>query len=266
MRPVSDIFSEICEGESSGSPSLCHITPVQRKIITAFYDKNLKDALDEGVPSEKQSLKFAIQDGIWSSEKENQIEDIRKNYNTMLRARPKYAEDEEYLKESDKTLASYEALLQPLYLERERITADSAEKIARDAALMKEIEISFKLSPDEDINEFISLFYDWRITHNDISFLCIEPFFIDLFSIVEKDEFNFFQVAACRMTENQLSLLKTGRYYHDIYKILNGEVSKLKTPEEWQNAALLKINEKKTENHAKTSPNQLMNGLPKVKK
>lgn len=272
MKKASKVYSEICSGVSrrgsNGPLLLYHITPVQREMINEYYHEVYEEAVRQGVPDEKECLKAAIRDGLWKESYFKDIETLKRNYNLMLKKKYEHASDENEIKQRNEILMEYKAKLEELFSLKERILDLSAESIARRAMLMKEIEVSFRCSEEDDIEDYVEAFEELHITHEDIEQVCIRPFFIETFAIIEKDEFNFFQRPAYKLTENQRLLLRYGRHFYEIYKTLDGNVENLKTPQEWIDAAIIKVNSEKTkaQNPRGQDPNQMFNNLHHKKK
>ena len=200
-------------------------------------DKKQEDyfflAQEKGLKSEKEALKFIIEEGLWSDEKEKELKEAAKKLETLRMTKDKLIIE----KQVDSLLKEIKPLEDEVYLlshERVEHIGLTAEMFASkkvneftiqqsffsDRGLDKTFysEEEFDLLEQEEVSECMSLFAEM---HEDFSgeqmkLIAICPFFMNNFYLCGDNAADFFRKPIVGLSNFQMSLLSSGRYYKNL--------------------------------------------------
>lgn len=105
-------------------------TPKEKAIAASIYQKEYKDAILTGLPTEEQLLENYVEIGKWNPEKDVQIEGIKKDIQTLKRGLLDLLFKVNDLERVRELLRRAENKLLELLMERNKLLANSAENYA----------------------------------------------------------------------------------------------------------------------------------------
>jgi hypothetical protein len=247
-------FVDICNSYSIGKwrdldVYIRHMSHKDHLLHDDMKERFYKEAIAKGLPSEEEKIKFLINKGLWSNERENEIarqelfvrssEDGRKHLNipSLLEKHNKMIE-----KELEK--------LHKMYFEKANLIGLTAEGHANrkieDHYLLcntfdsKNLDHSlFSNDEFDDLSDFdvseLNDVYTKSIAHcsdSNIRLLAVQDFYQHYYGLCKDNLQSFFGKPICELTYFQISLGNHSRYFRNIME--NNDLSHL-SPEKREN-------------------------------
>ena len=223
-------FSEKRLKSSKKKIYLKHLNEIDNGEVDKKRDDYFFIAQEKGLRSEKEALKFVIEQELWSEEKENRLKEAQERLKTLVLTKEKLVikKQVDSLQEDIKPLEDEIYLLTHERIESIGLTAEmfSSKKVNEftvqrsffnDKELAKPFysEEEFDLLEQEEINECLSLFAEMHedLSDEQMKLIAICPFFMNIFYLCGEDASNFFRKPIVELTSFQVSLLSSGRYY-----------------------------------------------------
>ncbi|MAH46185.1 hypothetical protein CMI37_10160 [Candidatus Pacearchaeota archaeon] len=226
-------FSEKRLRSSKKKVYIKHLNEIDNGESGKKYDDHFFLAQKKGLKSEKDALKFIIEQDLWSEEKENKLKEKAERLKTL-----KYTKQKLIIKKQvDELIKEIDPIEKEVYLlsheraENIGLTAEvfASKKINEfiiqqsffsDKDLSKAFysEEEFDLLEQEDIDECLLLFAEINSDFSDeqIRLIAICPFFMNSFYLCGESTVDFFRKAVIELTNYQVSLLSSGRYFKNL--------------------------------------------------
>ena len=226
-------FSEKRLKSSKKKVYIKHLNEIDNGESGKKYDDHFFLAQKKGLKSEKEALKFIIEQDLWSEETESRVNEKKERLKTLVATKGKLI----IKKQVDELVKEIEPVEKEVYLlaheraESIGLTAEiyASKKINEfiiqqsffsDKNLSKEFfsEEEFDLLDQEDIDECLLLFAEINAGFSDdqIRLIAICPFFMNSFYLCGENTTDFFRKAVIELTNYQTSLLSSGRYFKNL--------------------------------------------------
>ena len=207
------------------------------EIDSGESDKKQEDyfflAQEKGLKSEEGALEFAIEQDLWSKEKEEELERSKERLKTLELTKDKLIikKQVDSLMEDIKPLEDKVFLLNHERTEHIGLTAETfsskkaneytiQQSFFKDKALSKPFfsEEDFDLLEQEEVSECLSLYAEMYedFSSDQMKLIAICPFFMNNFYLCGENAANFFRKPIVELTNFQTSLLSSGRYYKSL--------------------------------------------------
>lgn len=226
-------FSEKRLKSSKRKIYLKHLNEIDSGETDRKYDDYFFVAQEKGLKSEDQALEFAIEEDLWSEEKEQELKSLRERLKTLRLTKDKLI----IKKQVDSILKDIKPLEDQIYLlNHERVqhiglTAEIfASKKVNEFVIQQSFfsdkrlteafysEEEFDLLEEDEISDCMDLLSE---IHQDFSsdqmqLIAICPFFMNIFYLCGENSADFFRKPVIELTNFQTALLSSGRYYKSL--------------------------------------------------
>ena len=197
------------------------------------YDDYFFIAQEKGLKSESQALKFAIEEDLWTQEKEEEIEKTKERLKTLNLTKNKLI----IKRQVDPLLKDIKILDDQVYLldhERSENIGYTAEVFASKKVNEFTIQQSFfknkklteafyseeefDLLEQGEVSECLGLLAEMYsdFSNDQMKLIAICPFFMNTFYLCGESSADFFGKPIVDLTNFQTSLLSSGRYYKNL--------------------------------------------------
>lgn len=247
------IYAEICRGYSEANWNnsvifIKHLSVFEQTDIDNCYERELKRAIERGIPTESDKLKFLEKRKIWT--KKDEAELFReKDYLENLRKTRAKAALKLQANQIDSQIKESQQKINKIVSKRNHLIDITAEKVAELKSQFEYIRLSFftdrqltiplfnhndinKLD-DDDSNKLLELYIDCieRFKHDIVRKIAIKDFFTGSFYLCGDNIPAFFQKPMVSLTNYQVNLLNYGQYFKSIITQNDIPVEMLDDPE-----------------------------------
>ena len=193
----------------------------------------LSDAKKKGMLEREEKKKILISEGIWSEEKENNIETFKKEISDLelvgknLIIKRQILQNKEKIKQVKKNLD--EALREKDdifgfcledFVEKKMNELMIFNCFYKDRSLTNRFftEEEFDLMLDIEMSELISVLNGFYVdfAHKQIKRICATPFFMSIFALSEDNCYHFFGKPISDLTILQVHMFSQGRYFKNL--------------------------------------------------
>lgn len=190
-------------------------------------------AQEKGLKSEEEALKFIIKQGLWSTEKEEELEDYKEKLKTLQLTKDKLIikKQVDSLMEDIKPLEDKVFLINHERTEHIGLTAETfASKKVNEYTIQQSFfsdrdltkpffsEEEFDLLEQEEVSDCLTLYAEMYedFSGDQMKLIAISPFFMNNFYLCGENAADFFRKPIVELTNFQTSLLSSGRYYKSL--------------------------------------------------
>jgi len=216
-----------------------HLTFLDHTPVEEFYDETFEWAKKRGLPTEEEQLAFLIDEGIWTESKESQIKQLTSSIEYNKQALPQ-AFIGQQKKDLKKKIEETETKLLSLRIEKDEVMGETSEKVANRRAsefliyrcsfsskkLTKRFfgKTQFQELEASHVQEVVRLYNSLDKMHNTprIKHICIEPYFVSMFSLCKSSKDFFDATSVIGLTYPQVELLSYAKSFSNI--ILNNKI------------------------------------------
>jgi hypothetical protein len=216
-------------GETAYILHLGHFSQLE---IDSIYDMYYQKAIKQGVPSEKDAIKFAIDNKLWSRSKQDEIKEIECKIEYAIQNK-KVQTLPSQIKKINEEIANFQKELQEITQDRNIVLGITAELFSEQKTNHyyiyssfyrdKQLSVKFFNQSQFDYLDDIELMDIIKIYNTEISIcgqdsikkIALKPFFQNYFYICH-NLMDFFGKPAVYLTYNQVSLANYGRYFKNL--------------------------------------------------
>lgn len=237
------IFSDTCKGVSAAkygsTPCFVkHFSHHDQVDFDVLYQDFLSEALQMGVPNEKERLEFLKDSGIWSEQEETSISNTQSELTRLVSEKEQIVLVSK-IKEQDRKIRDAERRLNELQNRKYSLIGTTAESFANDKvneeyvlrSFFKDQACTLPLISLEDLeesesnviktlteiyNNVFSIFSEINIKK-----LCLQDFFYMYWFSANDDVYNFYGRPICNLTYLQIRLLNNAKIFGPILPKLN---------------------------------------------
>lgn len=241
MNNQSDIrllFSEIIRGNSivyhqKNKLYLKHLTIIDSTQLDFEKDKFYTDALSRGLTSREEKEKFLIAEGLWSAEKNIEIENKKSLISNLKRTKSKLFKEVD-IENIKKDIDQEEKKLKSLLFLKNQLTGFTAEdystKKANEYFIFSSLykdenfkeryysEYDYNELSDEDLNELIKI-YNLKIdkfSSKNLKKVAVSSFYINLYNISNENASYLYGKPIVNLTYYQIDLFYNARYFKNM--------------------------------------------------
>jgi len=211
-----------------------HLTTHDQVELEEVYDQYLKEAESRGIPTEKNNLQFLIDEGDWTDEDEEYINE-KKKYLSSLIANKKHIGLKSQIDEQNRIIENTTKELTEKQTEKENLLGRTSEKYARERvndfyileSFYSDKELSKKTYTQKEYDEIgrdelVNIINIHNKCHNllseeNIQKLILEDFFFAYMPFCE-DSTQFYGKAVCNLTHHQIKLIVYSRVFKSIFE------------------------------------------------
>ena len=200
------------------------------------------DAKSKGMQERDEKKKILISEGIWSEEKENEIERLSKEISDLELVGKNLIIKRQILQNKEKIKAVKKSLNEILkekdeifgfcledFIEKKMSELMIFNSFYRDKNLQTKFfsEEEFDLMSEREMGELIGVLNGFYIDfgHKQVKRICATPFFMSIFSLSEDSPYNFFGKPISTLSILQINLFSQGRYFKNLIQSHNEKVS-----------------------------------------
>ena len=230
------LFSDVINGynhvkdKNFGNLYFKHLKLYESAVIESNAEKYEEEAKKEGLPTEKEQVKFLTKEELWSEEKETEIKD-----KTMLDDGLQTAKSKSFIKKQrddfEFQIKKAENELRELLEQKDELVGFTVEKYTSKKAneeyifriLYKDPECKELYYTEEEyddldstvIQQIVSKFSSVSETLNDYNIrrLGLAPFFLNIFYLCEDNPYHFYGKPVLDLTYYQNELFAQSRYF-----------------------------------------------------
>lgn len=236
-RSVRKIFSEVVAGFSlakfhSAFVFVKHFSPIDSLEFDFRFDEVLKDAKTRGIPTEEEKIGMLIEGGLWSKEKEDDINRLRDTIISLQEnKRNHYAPRD--IESFNIQIKEHETAYLDLINQRGAMIGNSAESLARRKVDMAQIFNSFYHTADmdkrifteeeieglenEDIDELLFSYNTIMMSlgENNMRKVAVSADFQMMYGLTD-NLYEFYGCPIAKLTNYQLRLASYGNHFRHI--------------------------------------------------
>lgn len=237
-RVLRQAFLDVCNGYSVASHKgekiyIRHLSHKEHLMLDDLQDSFKKDAIENGIPSEKDKVNYLVSEGLWSEKRENDIAQKRRYIEQMNDGKKKMTLPS-MLERHIADIKKEEEILRKWENERLElvgVTCESyASKVVSDYYILrsffKDKEFKTPYFTEEEFDEIddvelVSLIRYYRevseiCSEKNLKHLAIQDFYTPYFYLCDDDISSFYGKSICDLTYNQIKLASLSRYFKSI--------------------------------------------------
>jgi hypothetical protein len=237
-RVLRQAFLDVCNGYSVADHRgkkiyIKHLSHKEHLMLDDLQESFKKDAINSGIPSEKEKINYLISEGLWSEKREIEIAQKRR-YIQQMNDGKKKMNLPSMLERHIADIKKEEAVLRKWENERYDligITCESyASKVVSDYYVLRSFFKDKLLTTpylteaefDEvDDTELISLINIYKAasdicSEQNLKSLAIQDFYTPYFYLCDDNIMSFFGKPICDLSYNQIKLASLSRYFKSI--------------------------------------------------
>lgn len=230
------LYKDIINGYSYVPEGKIYVRHLKEKDVGEIEEKRLnlkRQAMDEGLEDEDEKIKLLIDNEIWSYEKENDINKLKGEIETLQETRGKLVLGKQ-IKQIKSKIKKKEKLYSDLMNERVSQVGFTAETYS-DKKINEEIvrilfskdkefstpffsqeEFEELSTPDLDAYTTLYTSVNFQYSEKIIKKISICPFFLNAFFVCENNSNQFFGKPVVELTNYQIDVFSYGRYFKGI--------------------------------------------------
>ena len=240
FKKYKDLYRDIIFGysefrfKSKDKVFIKHLNDLETGESERRYDEFLYAAQESGLKTEEQSIKFLIEEGVWSDKKEQESKELEDKLLQLQATKSKLIVKSQVamLEEEIKPIKESLAILHQERHENVGMTAEVfANKKISELTLQKSMfkdrdlkelyftEEEFDYLEHHEVNECLSLYTEMiaeRFGGDEIKRVAVSPFFMNAYVICDDNVFNFFGKPILSLTNFQVSLMSHGKYLKNL--------------------------------------------------
>ncbi len=240
FKKYKDLYRDIIFGysefrfKSKDKVFIKHLNDLETGESERRYDEFLYTAQESGLKTEEQSIKFLIEEGVWSDKKEQESKELQDKLLQLQATKSKLIVKSQVamLEEEIKPIRESLAILHQERHENVGMTAEVfANKKISELTLQKSMfkdrglkelyftEEEFDYLEHHEVNECLSLYTEMiaeKFGGDEIKRVAVSPFFMNAYVICDDNVFNFFGKPILSLTNFQVSLMSHAKYLKNL--------------------------------------------------
>lgn len=223
-------FSEFRFESNKEKVFIKHLNDLETGETERNYKEHLYLAREKGLKTEEESIKFLIEESIWSEKKEKRIEELKDKLVNLEATKSKLLVKAQ--------VSSLEKEIKPIYNELQILMHERQENIGMTAEAFANKKISestiqscfykdrnlkelyfteeeFDYLEHGEVNECLSIYTEMiaeRFGGDEIKKVAACPFFMNVYVLCEDNPYNFFGRPILTLTNFQVSLMSHAKY------------------------------------------------------
>ncbi len=227
-------FSEFRFESSKSKVFIKHLNDLETGHTERTYKEHLYLAKEQGLKTEQESINFLIEEGIWSKEKDERIEELTEKLKQLESTKSKLIIHAQ-LATLQKEIKPLSDELYILIHERNENVGMTAEAFAnkkisestiqscfykdRDLKELYFTEEEFDYLEHSEVNECLSIYTEMiseRFGGDEIKRVAACPFFMNVYVLCDDNPFNFFGKPILTLTNFQVALMSHAKYLKNL--------------------------------------------------
>lgn len=211
-----------------------HFNLLDQVEIESVYESKYNEAIAEGIFTEKQQLEYLISEGLWSREKDRDIQDKQLYIDNLKKTRSSGAYLRQHQEELDKQIKQAEKELSAIQIQRVDLIGETAETLASKKtndlflflSVFKDKKLEQPLFTEEQFNSLdddqvialnrINLEISARLSEKELKRAAISPYFLNFFNLSDSNPQMYYGRPCSLLTFYQAKLFGLGCHFRNI--------------------------------------------------